>query len=186
VLSGIELLNLARGEADVALRTSRPTDADLVCLSELHTPMRVYVSNTFAAQLATPPKLADLPWICWAAQYQDLRVNQELSTLIPNFKPAFASDDFLVQLAACEAGLGAMVLPQALYRYACLQRRVELCELDMDLGPNAIGELYLVCHKRHRYLPKVQLILNDLSEIFHTHLPDCTDAQAPSWGQPQR
>lgn len=168
VLSGIEVLNLARGEADVSLRTSRPTDADLVCLSELHTPMRVYAANTYAAQLATPPKLAELPWICWAAPYQDLRINQELNALIPDFKPVFASDDYLVQLAACEAGLGAMVLPQALYRHACLHRRVELCELDIDLGPNAIGDLYLVCHKRHQYLPKVQLIINDLSEMFQS------------------
>lgn len=170
VLSGIEVLNLARGEADVSLRTSRPTDADLVCISELHTPMRVYVSNAYAAQLATPPKLSELPWICWAAPYQDLRINQELNALIPGFKPAFASDDYLVQLAACEAGLGAMVLPQALYRYACLHRHVELCELDIDLGPNAIGELYLVCHKRHQHLPKVQLIINELSELFQSRL----------------
>jgi DNA-binding transcriptional LysR family regulator len=166
VLSGIETLNLGRGEADLALRTQKPTDADLVCVYEMSTPMRVYAAKGYAKRLPTYPQLAELQWICWAAPYHELRVNQELSALIPNFQPVFTSDDFLVQLCACEAGIGAMVLPQALYRYACLHRSPELQELDIDLGPDAVGSLYLVCHKRHQHLPKVQLVIDYLSEVF--------------------
>jgi DNA-binding transcriptional LysR family regulator len=168
VLSSIELLNLGRGEADVALRTQRPTDADLVCVQEMSTPMRVYAADSYAKQIPAHPKLADLRWICWAAPYHDLRVNQELHALIPDFQPVFTSDDFLVQLSACEAGMGAMVLPQSLYRYACLHRNPGLRELDIDLGPSAQGGLYVVCHKRHRQLPKVQLVIDYLSEAFES------------------
>lgn len=83
--------------------------------------------------------------------------------MIADFKPVFTSDDFTVQILACKAGLGAMVLPQGLHRHTSL---CELRELDIDLGPHATGCLYLVCHKRHRYLPKVQRVIDCIREAF--------------------
>ena len=163
VLSGVELLNLGRGEADLSLRTEKPTDVDLVCLDEVSSAMRVYTSKAYAAQLPSHPRLTDLDWICWAAPYEGLQTKQELSAAIPNFKPAFTSDDFIVQMAACKAGVGAMILPQALHHYPSLN---ELQELDIDLGPTAVGYLYLVCHKRHRHLPKVRLVIDYICREF--------------------
>ncbi len=163
VLSGIEVRNLGRGEADLSLRSEKPTDADLVCVDEIDSVMRVYASRVYAATLPPKPGLADLDWICWAAPYDELRTNQELRAVIPNFKPAFTSDDYIVQLAACRAGVGAMILPQILRDHAGLH---ELQELDIDLGPDAVGHLYVVCHKRHRHLPKVQLVLDYLRREF--------------------
>lgn len=166
VLSGVETLNLGRGEADLSLRTPKPTDADLVCVDEVHSAMRVYVSKSYAAQLPAHPGIADLDWICWAAPYGDQQTNQELRAVIPDFKPAFTSDDFNVQTAACKAGVGAMILPQVLHHYAGLREWDALQELDIDLGPTAVGSLFLVCHKRHRYLPKVQLVIDFISREF--------------------
>lgn len=163
VLSGIETLNLGRGEADLSLRTSKPTDADLHCVDEVSGPMRVYTAKAYAAKLPKSYGLTDLDWICWAAPYQDQRVNRELEQRIAHFKPAFTSDDFVVQLAACRAGVGAMVLARAQHRFSHLH---ELQELDIDLGPDAIGTLYLVCHKRHRYLPRVQTVMDVICEEF--------------------
>ena len=166
ILSGVETLNLGRGEADLSLRTSKPTAIDLVCVDEVASTLHVYVSKAYAAQLPSHPGLADLDWICWAAPYDNLQINQALKQLISNFKPAFTSDDFLVQIAACKAGAGAMVLPEVLHRYTSLHKLQELHELDIDLGPEAVGILYLVCHKRHRYLPKVQLVVDFISREF--------------------
>lgn len=166
VLSGVEVLNLGRGEADLSLRTLKPTDADLVCVDEVHSAMRVYAAKTYAAKLPPRPGIADLDWICWATPYGDLQINQELSALIPDFKPAFTSDDYIVQIAACKAGVGAMILPQVLHHYAGLREWEKLQELDIDLGPAAVGSLYLVCHKRHRHLPKVQLVIDFISKEF--------------------
>lgn len=166
VLSAVEVLNLGRGEADLSLRSEKPTDSDLVCVDEVSSPMRVFVSKKYAEDLTPNPGLADLDWICWAAPYDELRSNQELSAAIPNFKPAFTSDDYIVQLAACKAGVGAMVLPQVLHHYAGLNELHQLQELDIDLGPNAVGRLFLVCHKRHHRLPKVQLVIDFISKEF--------------------
>ena len=163
VLSGVEILNLGRGEADLSLRTVKPADADLVCVDEIASAMRVYTSKAYAAKLPPKPGLADLDWICWAAPYDGLHINQELRAAIPNFRPAFTSDDYIVQFAACRAGVGAMILPQILHQHAGLH---ELQELNIDLGPDAVGYLYVVCHKRHRYLPKVQLVIDYICREF--------------------
>jgi DNA-binding transcriptional LysR family regulator len=163
VLSGIEILNLGRGEADISLRSERPSDADLVCIDEIASPMRVYASKDYAAKLPPRPTLADLDWICWAAPYEDLPPNQELHAAIPNFKPVFTSDDYIVQFAACKAGVGAMILAQILHGHAGQE---SLQELDIDLGPQVIGHLYVVCHKRHRHLPKVRLVTEFISMEF--------------------
>lgn len=162
-LSGIATLNLGRGEADLSLRTAPPDDADLECIDQLSLPMRVYCAPSYAARLPAHPGLAELDWICWAAPYDEQRINQELAKLIPNFKPAFTSDDFNVQLAACKAGAGVMVLAKAPHRNTQLSA---LQELDLDLGPQAVGSLFLVCHKRQRHTPKVQLVIDFLREEF--------------------
>ncbi len=163
VLSGIETLHLGRGEADISLRTAAPNDEDLICLDQVHTAVRVYASPAYAATLQAQPKPEDLDWICWAESHDHLYVNQCLRAMIPNFKPAFTSDDFNVQVAACRAGLGVMPLAKAPHPYAVIN---ELTELDLDLGPEAVGSLYLVVHKRHRYLPKVQCVTELISTAF--------------------
>ncbi len=178
VLSGIELLNLSRGEADLALRTMKPNDADLICVDEITSAMRVYVSKDYAATLPANPKLADLDWICWAPPYEQLDVNRELAALIPGFKPAFTSDDYNVQFAACLSGVGAMVLPHLQQRYNDRGASQHLQELDIDLGPAAQGTLYLVSHKRHRHLPKVGLAIDCISAEFARLRNDAVKPQA--------
>lgn len=176
VLAGVEILNLGRGEADLSLRTAKPSDADLLCVDEISSPMRVYASKAYASRLPAHASLADLDWICWAAPYGELRTNQELRALIPDFKPAFTSDDFIVQMAACKAGVGAMLLPQLLHRHNGLREWGELRELPIDLGLRTFGTLHLVCHKRHRHLPKVRLVMEFISREF-AHMRKTRDAE---------
>lgn len=168
VLAGVEILNLGRSEADLSLRTRKPVDADLVVVDEIAAAMRVYVSKAYAAKLPSSPRIADLDWICWASPYDDLRANRELSALIPNFKPAFTSDDFLVQIAACKAGVGAMILPRFLHRYGGSRELQKLHELEIGLGSASACSYYLVCHKRHRNLPKVQLVMDYISRELNS------------------
>lgn len=163
VLAGIEVLNLQRGEADISLRIKPPADPDLLLLASVKCPVRAYCAPSYAARLGPAPDLASLDWICWAPPYDDLIVNQELARQIPNFKPAFSSDDYLVQFQACQQGLGVMALAKAAHRFSVLHT---LHELDLDLGPEASGELHLVCHKRQRDLPKVALVLAALQAEF--------------------
>lgn len=164
ILSGLDILNLGRGEADISLRTIRPTDEDLICIDELRVLMGIYAAPSYADTLNADITIDQLDWICWAESQDDLFVNQALKAMIPNFRAAFSSDDYLVQLSACWSGLGAMVLPKAYHRYSILPH---LTEIALPLGPEAVGNLYVVVHKRHRYLPKVQCVLDFLREEFN-------------------
>lgn len=150
VLSGIQTLNLSRGEADLSLRTAKPVDADLVCLDEVFSPMRAYASTAYAQQLPEKPSVSDVGWIGWPEQEGAGEV-------------VFSSDDFTVQIAGCKAGLGALVLPQGMHAHTSLN---QLQELDIDLGPDAVGHLYLVCHKRHRHLPRVERVIEAIMQEF--------------------
>lgn len=163
VLSGMDMLNLARGDADLALRNQAPADVDLLCVDRVSGRIRVYVSQAYAATLAPGCGLADLDWISWAPPYDNVRAVQALKDAMPDFRPVFTSDDFLVQVAACKAGLGAMLLPKAPHRFSQLD---QLVELDIELGPQALGTLHLVCHKRQRYLPKVEVVIDAIVAEF--------------------
>ena len=170
VLSDISTLNLARGEADISLRTQYPQDDDLICLSSFKGDMRVYVSEKhFPKKQDDDWDIRQLKWICWPDKYDYLQVNQVLKRVIPDFKPAFTSNDYNVQLAACCAGVGAMVLPEGFDRNDIVSG---LTALPMDLSAYGKGELYLVAHKRQRHLPRIVKIIEQLERYLGEVWPD--------------
>jgi DNA-binding transcriptional LysR family regulator len=144
VLSTIEYLDLARGEAHLALRMRAPPPGDLTVVGTLRHRNAVFVSKDYAAELPKKPKLAELRWIGWAPPYDQIPPNPQLAALIPNFQPAFTSDNFLVQMRAAEAGLGAMILGHVAHRFS---RRDTLVPLELSLGAFSHSDLHLVCAK---------------------------------------
>lgn len=163
VLSGLDVLNLARGEADLSMRLSLPTDPELICLDQISGPIRVYAAKSYAATLPAPCRLDQLRWISWSSSHRQMRSHQVLEQAIPGFAPVFTSDDYNVQRTACEAGVGAMLDAKIFHRFASVRN---LWELDVELCPDAAGTLYLVCHRRQRHLPKVRAVVEALREEF--------------------
>jgi DNA-binding transcriptional LysR family regulator len=163
LLAGIDYVNLARGEAELALRWRAPDERDLVTLAEVKVRAAVFAAKAYARRLerrfARPVRrrygLADVDWIAWAPPYDQLPPNPQLAAAIPGFRPVFTSNDFLVQLAAVEAGVGAMMLGRAFSRRS---RIALLTELDLDLGPRADTTLYVVAAKRMVDVPRVRAV----------------------------
>lgn len=155
VLSSIEHLDLARGEADLALRTRPPAQADLILVGSYTFQARVYVSEALAARLPHRPTLAQIPWIAWAPPFDAVPPNPQLRELVPGYTPAFTSDNYLVHVAAAEAGAGAiaMVLP----RHGLMRRRA-LVPLPVDLGPHGRATLHLVCARSALDIPRVRRV----------------------------
>lgn len=166
ILAGVEILNLSRGEADLSLRISPPADGELLCLDSLASPWGIYATPAYAAQLPPQPTLAQLDWISWAPPFDQLLSYQALQQRIADFAPAVSADDINVQLAACLAGAGVMLLPQILQQHSRLPHLRQLVKLDIDLGPLPPGEMFLVCHKRQRDLPKMQTVIELLQAEF--------------------
>lgn len=159
VLSSIRYVDLARREADLALRLLPPTQRDLETVACIELPNAVCASAEYARHLPPSYGVADVDWIAWAPPLDHLAPNPQLEALVPGFRPAFASDDFLVQWRAAEAGLGAMVLSPMNHRHAPRRR---LIALDLDLGLHARSALHLVCARTALGIPRVRAVAGAL------------------------
>ncbi len=169
VVATLAYLDLVRREADLALRTRRPTQRDLLTLAELETDVGAFAAPTYRDTLKKGYTAAEVDWIAWAPPLDHLSPNPELARMIPGFTPAFASDDFLVQLGAARAGLGAITLGRARHRQ--LSNTADLVELDLDLGPVRAG-LYLVAARSALEIPRVRAVADALArELAHAKTP---------------
>jgi len=155
VISTMQVLDLARGEAELALRGAPPSQPELTAVAGFEFENAVYVSKSLAKRLPKKPKLAELPWIAWSPPWELLPPNPQLERLIPGFVPSFTSDNILVHVAAAEAGAGAIVRPKVLHRFS---RPSPLVALDADLGPFARGPMYLVCAKSALDIPRIRKV----------------------------
>jgi DNA-binding transcriptional LysR family regulator len=161
VLSTTKYLDMARGEADLALRLRRPQGKDLEVLTEVEYENAAWVSNALAKKLPKNPRPRDVPWVGWAPPFEELPPQPMLESIIPGFIPAFTSDNFLVNLAAAEAGAGAIVLGRVTHRFS---RARGMVPIDLDLGPAKRGVLCLVCAKSALDIPRVRLVADLLRE----------------------
>jgi DNA-binding transcriptional LysR family regulator len=140
---------LSRGGEDVRLS---PKAFDLLC-----------------ALVARRPDVlskADLLAAIWPDAYViEANANPQLAALIPNFRPVFASDDYIVQRRAAEAGVGAFFMHKARHRF---NLDSELVPLGMDLGPHATSDLHVVCAKSALGVARVRAVAELLKdELLH-------------------
>jgi DNA-binding transcriptional LysR family regulator len=165
VFSTIQYLDLSRREADLALRLATPLQRDVVTLTTLEVETVVFASPAYARTLPRRRSLADIAWIAWAPPFDHLSPNAELSKAIPGFRPAFASDDYVVQLRALDAGLGAMFLARVEHRFSTPGRLVEI-----DLGlPPIPTTLHLAAANSAMAIPRVRAVADALaSELART------------------
>jgi DNA-binding transcriptional LysR family regulator len=154
VISTIDYVDLARREADLALRFDRPPQRDLVALATVVHPVRPYATKAYAAKLPRRYGIADVGWIGWPPALAHLPPNPQLAARIPDFAPVFASDDFLVQLRAAEAGVGAIFLGRGRSKRAL---PTPLVELDLDMGKLS-ATTYLVCPKSALGIARVRAV----------------------------
>jgi DNA-binding transcriptional LysR family regulator len=164
IIAGIEHIDLLRGGADLAIRLRPPLEPELVALADLEMPLGAWATREYAQRVAERtsgrPGWADLDWICWAGLHRDLPPRPFLERVVPDFRPVFASDDYLVQLEALREGLGCMILaaPDARRRDA---RRLVRLDVGVDLPPACY---HLVSTRSGRLIARVQAVADRLSE----------------------
>lgn len=166
-ISGVEHIDLSRGHAELALRSRRPTQPDLMILGHAQVPLGVFASEKYAKQLKKMAcgrtyDLAAIRWITWAEPCDHLEPTPTLKKLIPGFEPAFASSDYNVQTRAVAMGLGAMIYPRL---YIPQQLHPRFVELELEL-PLPTVDLYLVCAKTVRWVPRVRAVASELLDAF--------------------
>lgn len=164
VVSTVQYLDLSRREADLAMRTQRPAQRDLEVLASLELQTFAYAARSYAAKLRPKAKVSEVDWIGWAPPLEHVSPNPELARMIPGFAPVFASDDYLVQLRACEAGIGAMFFGRVRHAFS---RASDLVELDLDLPPIPAA-FHLVAAKSALAIPRVRAVAERLVELLRT------------------
>lgn len=171
VVSTVQYLDLSRRDADLALRFAAPAQRDVVTLAKLDLEVAPFASELYVKTLPKRYGPADVAWIAWAPPLDHLSPNPELARLIPGFRPAFASDDYLVQLRAADAGMGAMFLGRVAHRFTSLGR---LVEIDLDL-PTVKSSLYLAAAGSALAIPRVRAVADLLAiELSRTAAPKKT------------
>ncbi len=143
LVAQMNLLNLSRREADIAVRGAKPDAGDLVARRVGSWGFGLYAARRYAEAHQLKPGLTDLSQleiITWTEEWAHLRGGPWLSEHVPKAKVALASDSRRVHQNACKAGIGVAILP-------C---RIADCEDDLIclLPPEKVLslELWLVVH----------------------------------------
>jgi DNA-binding transcriptional LysR family regulator len=162
LLASIAHLDLARGQADIAVRTRAPTEPELAAVQRVVASLGVFAHQSYVKQLPPNPRPQDVGWITWSFPNEHLPPRPELEALIENFRPAFASDSFLVQKRACALGMGAMILPRLRHPF---EPDEGLVLFDCGL-PLPDAEMFVVCAKSMEHVPRVRAVANALVREF--------------------
>lgn len=163
VSSTVRYLDLARGEADLAIRSVQERHNDLMSVARISHANHVYVGRKLAKRLGNNPRLDELPWLAWSPEFDHMVPNPQLRALSPNIKPVFTADNFLVLLQAAEAGVGAIVLADPI---AKLLHKSNLVTLDAPLEQYGTSETHLVAATSALRLPKVRAVADALGSYL--------------------
>lgn len=111
---GRELANLSRREADIALRTVRPTRGNYLIRQAGWWNLGLYASTSYAEAHNLKPGLSDLSKvdvITWTDDSAHLRGGPWIAEHARGAKVALRANSRRVHYAACRAGIGAAILP---------------------------------------------------------------------------
>ena len=165
MVSSWDVVNLTRREADVAIRTLRPTHGDFVIRQVGVWNCALYVAKTFARarRLAAPlNELPDIDVISWTEESR-FRGGDWFEKHAPGAPVVFAANSRHIQYAACKAGLGAAILP-----CVAADNDPDLIRL---LPPERVRSvpLWLVAHRDLLRTARVRAVMDFLAEIAPKH-----------------
>ncbi len=114
VVARMDLVNLTRREADVAIRGVRPTHGDFVVRRVGSWPCGLYAAKSYARAHRMKPGAVDFSTvgiITWTEEQAHVRGGPWFAQHARGSAVALASDSARVHFAACKAGVGVAILP---------------------------------------------------------------------------
>jgi DNA-binding transcriptional LysR family regulator len=161
---GEAVLDLTRREADLALRTVRPTRGDLV-VTRLATVRWVAVATAAVVRsLGTVRAWTDAPWIAWGERLSGIPPARWLATHAGAVEPVVRSDSLALQLALAVQGVGAVLAPEpSAQHYGLVPLRLGK-PLRAAAAAWPSDDLHLVTHRALRQVPRVRVVWDLLVE----------------------
>ena len=153
-------LDLAKGEAELALRVGRPTDPNLLARRLSTVKSRPYAAQTWLDANGLEPELTSLRDREVLFLLGPRKWNHDLGRV----QPVLRSTEISVLLEACTAGLGVALLPDEL-----AARRPELVPLN-GLGEPIADPVWLAVHRDLAEVARVRAVTDFLVELLtHVH-----------------
>jgi DNA-binding transcriptional LysR family regulator len=164
--ASVRFTDLTRREADLAIRTQRPSAGDLVCVKigeRRWTPM---IARAAAKKRSPTKDWGNLSWIAWADDLQSFAPARWLQKHVPRSAVVLATSHFSTQVSAVEAGLGAALLPPVYERLAAVTPVRYGPRLAASADELPTSETWLVGHRALRTVPRVAAVWTFLVEEF--------------------
>ncbi|MEM6531320.1 MAG: LysR family transcriptional regulator [Myxococcota bacterium] len=154
LLVGLREVNLARGDADLAIRNRRPSQSDLHSQKLGPVAFAVYGSTDYVA--ANPSALTEdrytrCQWVSLSPEHSNVASVRWLMTKLPA-EPRFVMTQTGIVLEAVAAGAGLGVLTRAMGDGD--RRLTRVSDTLEDFGFDG----YLVTHVRSRRIPRVRFV----------------------------
>ncbi len=145
LVASASVMNLARREADLALRFVRPATGDLVCKR---------VARMQNGVWGTPTRVAeglDCPWVDWDEGQGAPEEARWMGRNLPRARVVLRTNRIEAKLAAARAGLGLAILPDAMGR-----QFPDLVRVEAEPIPPC--DLWLVAHRGLIDVPRVRAV----------------------------
>jgi len=153
--ASVPYADLARREADLAVRLSRPTSGDLVSVKVADVPSVIAASRPLAKSLGALRALDDGPWIAWDTSLQHLPDARWMAQHVSPDAIVLRTSSSGAQLRAAESGAGMLLVSVALARARRLVEVKLTRRLRASLSPLPSTPLWLVTHRALRQTPRI-------------------------------
>jgi len=158
IVPGEAVIDLTRREADLALRTVRPAQGDLVVTRLASVRWVLVASAELARELRTLRSWQDAPWIGWGARLSQIGPAKWLESHAKEVDPVVRSDSLMLQIAAASAGVGVTLVPEPSARHYGLVPLKLAPSLREEAASWPTDELFLVTARALRNVPRVRAI----------------------------
>lgn len=158
VLADIQPRDLDRREADIALRLVPTTRGDLLVRRLVELTGGVYAAPCYVDTLPPTPTLADLRMVHYSDDFAHIALERLIRSL--GARTALRSNDYLVQRAAVQAGLGAGLMG------ATEADALGLVPVDVPLPVEPVTTLYLAVHRALRHVPRIAVVIEAIEALM--------------------
>ncbi len=163
--ASVGYVDLTRREADLALRSGRPTSGDLVAVRLQESASVIAASPPFVRRIGRPTSLDAFDWITWGSELAHLPDARWIADNVAPERIALRTSSMDAQLHAARAGLGALLVPIPFLKAAGLAEIVPERALAKRLPAIRGGSLWLVGHRALRNVPRIQAVWDFVVEM---------------------
>jgi DNA-binding transcriptional LysR family regulator len=158
------LLDLTRREADLALRTVRPTRGDLLVKKFASIEWLLVGTPALVRKLGALGAWADARWVSWGERHAGIAPARWVKARLAGSEPVVRSDSLTAQLAAVAAGVGIALIPGPTAQHHGLVPVKLKPALRASVSDWPGDDLFLVTHRALREVPRVQVLWDALSQ----------------------